>query len=53
MSEIILVKICEECNEEYLIYPEHGESEDKECPNCAEVQIEFIPDDDLTFDILM
>ena len=51
MPTILKVKVCDICDEEFLVNYEEGDTDEKECPSCEPV--EFIPDDDLTFDTIM
>ena len=40
--------ICEICGNQF-----EEEDDETECLDCTEKVVEFVPDDDLTFDILM
>ncbi len=53
MPTILKVKVCDECDEEYIINFEEGDTEEKECPSCADEVVKFTPDEDLTFDTIM
>ena len=53
MRTVLKVKVCEVCDEEFIIYYEQGETDEKECPKCDDEVVKFVPDEDLTFDTIM
>ena len=45
MKGLVGMKLCLDCDEVYFVYYEDGETDDKECPRCTEIFIEFTPED--------